>query len=800
MGSHECDNCESPSLTIRGHGAVNAAGIEVFKGGHGRPAAPLPSYGSPSPAYVSSTTPAYVSTTPSYVSTTPAYVSTTPAYVSTTPAYVSSTSSYENLKPYAPDYVDSPFYGDDEPGYNYPVPANPLILPTKPPGISLSHTADSGLIDAANGANYVEPSGISSTYRAEPVTPVTPAYGVSTTYAPLTPSAPTYGVSSTYSPVTPPAYVNTYQPAYVSTTSDAGYQQPLGDNGGYNYPVPSNPLVLPTRKPAYASTTRPPYSPTAPAYQPTTPAYQPVYSTYQPTYPSTTRAPAYPTTPKAPAYQYSTTKAPAYPSTTRAPAYPSTTKAPAYPSTTRAPTYPSSTAGYQQQSLGSNGGYNYPVPANPLELPTRQPSYAPEQDRSNFKAPAIEYGGFKPTGLGGSEPRRPKNYQRPGGNLRPSNLEFGFKPLPGGAEKPRKPFSAFSGSNESPSFFNSVVNTVSDFVATTVRPFVPAFTTPRPAPPPPQKEVASVITQGFSSATLSNGPNSIFGRPGGRPGARPSFGGRPAPGGRPASGGRPAPRPASRPRPNESFRNNGGNRFNGGNSGRPAPPAGAFTANRPPTFGRPPVPSGSGSGRPGFNGPAGRPGAGGRPGPAGRPGAGGRPGPAGRPGSGGRPAPAGRPGFGGGNGSPGFGGRPGRPGPPGPPPPRPSQDPRGGRGNSRFKGTKPSFGGARPNGITTVNRPNPKRPAVLNKFQGTDWNKFGPGGFRNFNDTIGPEICERPGLFRHPTDCDKFYECYWDKWVEKYTLHVFPCPIVLGYDTGITACNWPFDGPQCQHN
>jgi hypothetical protein len=26
---------------------------------------------------------------------------------------------------------------------------------------------------------------------------------------------------------------------------------------------------------------------------------------------------------------------------------------------------------------------------------------------------------------------------------------------------------------------------------------------------------------------------------------------------------------------------------------------------------------------------------------------------------------------------------------------------------------------------------------------------------------------------------------------------VFPCPVVLGFDTGITACSWPFDGPQC---
>ena len=127
------------------------------------------------------------------------------------------------------------------------------------------------------------------------------------------------------------------------------------------------------------------------------------------------------------------------------------------------------------------------------------------------------------------------------------------------------------------------------------------------------------------------------------------------------------------------------------------------------------------------------------------------------------------------------------------------QEPRGGRQGSRFQGRRPQQQQPRrPNSITSVTRPSPKKPAVLNKFQGADWNKFGPGGFRNFNDTIGPEVCDRPGLFRHPTDCDKFYECYWDKWVEKYTLHVFPCPVVLGFDTGITACSWPFDGPQCQ--
>jgi len=112
------------------------------------------------------------------------------------------------------------------------------------------------------------------------------------------------------------------------------------------------------------------------------------------------------------------------------------------------------------------------------------------------------------------------------------------------------------------------------------------------------------------------------------------------------------------------------------------------------------------------------------------------------------------------------------------------------------------------------------KPAVLGKFtKGTNsrhnnnndgevnnwdlgiWEKFGPGGFRTFNETLGPEVCERPGLFRHPTDCHQFYECYWDKWIEKFTLHIFPCPVAMAvrqYDESISACNWPFLGPSCE--
>ena len=111
-------------------------------------------------------------------------------------------------------------------------------------------------------------------------------------------------------------------------------------------------------------------------------------------------------------------------------------------------------------------------------------------------------------------------------------------------------------------------------------------------------------------------------------------------------------------------------------------------------------------------------------------------------------------------------------------------------------------------GVTSVSRPLQNRPAVLgkldpsghsavNNWDSGTWEKFGPGGFRSFNETLGPEVCQRPGLFRHPTDCTQFYECYWDKWIEKFTLHIFPCPVAMAvrqYDESISACNWPFLG------
>ena len=41
------------------------------------------------------------------------------------------------------------------------------------------------------------------------------------------------------------------------------------------------------------------------------------------------------------------------------------------------------------------------------------------------------------------------------------------------------------------------------------------------------------------------------------------------------------------------------------------------------------------------------------------------------------------------------------------------------------------------------------------------------------------------------------FQCYWDRWINQYTVHIFKCPVHLVYDEYITACNWPFDGPTC---
>ncbi|XP_075231854.1 uncharacterized protein LOC142330474 [Lycorma delicatula] len=81
---------------------------------------------------------------------------------------------------------------------------------------------------------------------------------------------------------------------------------------------------------------------------------------------------------------------------------------------------------------------------------------------------------------------------------------------------------------------------------------------------------------------------------------------------------------------------------------------------------------------------------------------------------------------------------------------------------------------------------------------GKAFDRYGPGGWRGLDETLqGSVDCKRPGLFRHPKYCNKFYSCNWDQWKKRYTLHVFNCPVHLAYDNQLGACNWPSKGPAC---
>jgi len=102
---------------------------------------------------------------------------------------------------------------------------------------------------------------------------------------------------------------------------------------------------------------------------------------------------------------------------------------------------------------------------------------------------------------------------------------------------------------------------------------------------------------------------------------------------------------------------------------------------------------------------------------------------------------------------------------------------------------------ARPEGLIDRTKKPSRPPGELLQFLRD--NLFGPGGVQSKQQEVGPELCERPGIFRHPTNCNKFYECFWDMWTERYTLHVFNCAVRLIYDENITACNWHYSKADC---
>ncbi|XP_066258348.1 uncharacterized protein [Euwallacea similis] len=81
------------------------------------------------------------------------------------------------------------------------------------------------------------------------------------------------------------------------------------------------------------------------------------------------------------------------------------------------------------------------------------------------------------------------------------------------------------------------------------------------------------------------------------------------------------------------------------------------------------------------------------------------------------------------------------------------------------------------------------------------FDRFGSGGVRSRTETLQGTIdCQRAGLFRHPTQCNKFYSCRWDCKKNRFTLHVFNCPVQLTFDNSLGACNWPSQGPACVEN
>ena len=65
-------------------------------------------------------------------------------------------------------------------------------------------------------------------------------------------------------------------------------------------------------------------------------------------------------------------------------------------------------------------------------------------------------------------------------------------------------------------------------------------------------------------------------------------------------------------------------------------------------------------------------------------------------------------------------------------------------------------------------------------------------------ESLVPEsACTRAGLFQHPFACNKFYECFWDKQLSKFTLHMFECPIKLAFDDRIVGCAMPIESSLC---
>lgn len=81
-------------------------------------------------------------------------------------------------------------------------------------------------------------------------------------------------------------------------------------------------------------------------------------------------------------------------------------------------------------------------------------------------------------------------------------------------------------------------------------------------------------------------------------------------------------------------------------------------------------------------------------------------------------------------------------------------------------------------------------PSVLKQYQKSR-NSINP------SDLMPETTCLRAGLFQHPLDCNKFYECTFDQVLGKYVSHAFECSIKVAFDNRIVGCSSLTDPTVC---
>ena len=65
------------------------------------------------------------------------------------------------------------------------------------------------------------------------------------------------------------------------------------------------------------------------------------------------------------------------------------------------------------------------------------------------------------------------------------------------------------------------------------------------------------------------------------------------------------------------------------------------------------------------------------------------------------------------------------------------------------------------------------------------------------NNQIPESACAREGLFQHPLDCNKFYQCVFDAQLNRFSIASFECPVKIAFDNRIIGCSSPSDPTVC---